>query len=95
MIKSFADDDTYKLFFGMRSRRLPQALGFVRSANKKLMQIDAATQLSDLASPPGNKLHSLKEDRQGQHAIKVNDQYRICFTWHDGDAYNVEVTDYH
>lgn len=95
MIKSFADDTTYALFIGKRPRRLPQATGFVRSAQKKLMQLDAAAQLSDLRSPPGNKLHPLEEDRLGQHAIKVNDQYRICFTWHDGNAYDVEVTDYH
>ena len=95
MIKSFADDVTYALFMGKRPRRLPQAPGFVRSVQKKLMQIDAAALLSDLKSPPGNKLHALEEDRLGQHAIKVNDQYRICFTWHDGNAYDVEVTDYH
>lgn len=95
MIKSFADEDTFALFLGKRPRRLPQAPGFVRAAKKKLVQIDATAVLQDLAIPPGNGLHGLTGDRRGQYAIKVNDQYRICFTWRDGDAYDVEVTDYH
>jgi proteic killer suppression protein len=57
--------------------------------------VDAAKKLDDLKVPPGNKLHALEGDRDGQHAIWVNDQFRVCFTWQDGDAYGVEITDYH
>ena len=95
MIKSFADEDSYALFLGKRPKRLPTGPGFIRAATRKLLQLDASTQLIDLAVPPGNGLHALGRDRAGQHAIKVNDQYRICFTWRDGNAYDVEVTDYH
>ena len=57
--------------------------------------VNAATQLQDLKVPPGNKLEELKDDREGQHSIRINDQFRVCFVWRDGDAYDVEVTDYH
>jgi proteic killer suppression protein len=60
-----------------------------------LQMLDAAIRLSDLESPPGNRLHALSGDRKGQHAIRVNDQFRVCFVWKDGDAYDVEIADYH
>ena len=62
---------------------------------RKLVQIDAAERLDDLRIPPGNRLEALKGDRRGQHSIRVNDQWRICFRWRDGDAYDVEIVDYH
>jgi toxin HigB-1 len=64
-------------------------------ALRKLRQLDAAIQLGDLASPPGNRLELLHGDRKGQHSIRINDQWRICFIWRDGDVYDVEITDYH
>jgi proteic killer suppression protein len=62
---------------------------------RKLLEIDAAIAVDKLRSPPGNRLETLRGDRAGQHSIRVNDQYRICFTWRDGHAYDIEVTDYH
>lgn len=62
---------------------------------RKLQMVDAATRLDDLKVPPGNKLHPLEDDRAGQHAVSINDQYRVCFRWRDGHAYDVEITDYH
>jgi proteic killer suppression protein len=67
----------------------------VRAAQNKLAMIDAAIKLSDLRSPPGNRLHPLKDDRKGQHAININGQWRVCFRWNDGDAEDVEICDYH
>jgi toxin HigB-1 len=64
-------------------------------AKRKLAQVHAATKLDDLRIPPKNKLEKLEKDRAGQHSIRINDQYRICFVWENGDAYDVEVTDYH
>lgn len=64
-------------------------------AKRKLQMVDAAAQLDDLKVPPGNRLHALTGDRKGQHAIRINDQYRVCFEWRDGNAYEVEITDYH
>lgn len=93
MIKSFADRETERLFNGDFSRRLPEDIH--RRARLKLEIIDAAKDLRDLQSAPGNKLHALRDDRSGQHAIRINDQWRICFRWHDGDAHEVEITDYH
>lgn len=78
---------------GERVKGFPPEL--VRSAQNKLAMIDAAATLTDLRSLPGNRLHALSEDRKGQHAIRINDQWRICFTWRSGAAYDVEVTDYH
>ncbi len=66
-----------------------------RVALRKLRQLDAAAELRDLASPPGNRLEALRGDRQGQHSIRINDQWRICFVWRGGDAFEVEITDYH
>jgi len=93
MIKSFLDKDTEKLFRGQRSRRLPARIQ--RVALRKLVQLNAAADLDFLLVPPGNRLEALKGDRQGQHSIRINDQWRICFVWRDGDAYDVEIVDYH
>ena len=93
MIKSFADRHTKDLFALGKSRRLPSDV--VRRAVRKLESIDYATRLDDLRTPPSNRLHALKGDRKGQSAIRINDQWRVCFRFKDGDAYDVEVTDYH
>ncbi|MBW8878285.1 MAG: type II toxin-antitoxin system RelE/ParE family toxin [Acidobacteria bacterium] len=93
MIKTFADRDTQELYSTGKSKRFPPDI--VKRAMRKLEYIDLATQLDDLKVPPGNRLHELKRDRTAQHSISVNDQWRICFRFVDGDAYDVEVTDYH
>lgn len=93
MIKTFADRHTEELFRTGRYKRLPSAI--VRRARRKLEYIDLATQLDDLRIPPGNRLHKLRGDRGDQHAIAINDQWRICFRFAEGDAYDVEITDYH
>ncbi len=94
MIKSFADAETREFWETGRSRKRPPA-GLRPVARRKLMMLDAAARLEDLKVPPGNRLHPLSGDRVGQHAIRINDQFRVCFTWKDGDAYEVEITDYH
>ena len=93
MIKSFRDKETEQLFSRQRSRRFSQAVQ--RSAWKKLAMLDAAEQLNDLRVPPGNRLEKLSGKREGEYSIRVNDQWRICFRWHDANAYDVEITDYH
>ena len=93
MIKTFADRHTQGLFATGKSKRLPSDI--LRRARRKLEYIDLATRLDDLRVPRGNRLHQLRRDRKGQVAIAINDQWRICFRFVDGDAYNVEVTDYH
>ena len=93
MIKSFRDKETEKISNRQISSKLPQDIQ--RIARKKLLMVDAATQLNDLRTPPGNRLEALKKDRKGQHSIRINDQWRICFKWIDGDAYDAEITDYH
>ena len=93
MIKTFADKGTQELYATGKSRRLPPDIA--RRATRKLEYIDLATRLDDLRVPPGNGLHELERDRKGQHAISINDQWRICFRFVDGDAYDVEITDYH
>jgi proteic killer suppression protein len=93
MIQRFRDKDTEQLFRGYFSRKLPPDLQ--RLARRKLLQIDAATKLETLRVPPGNRLEALKGNRKGQHSIRVNDQWRICFTWRNGHAYDVEIVDYH
>ena len=93
MIRSFANPETERIWNGLRSRHHPpeiQKRGLI-----KLLMIDAAISLEDLKSPPSNGLHALKDDRRGQHAISINKKYRICFVWKDGDAYDVEIIDYH
>lgn len=93
MIKTFADRRTRDLFtMGTAKRFPPDVAG---RAARKLEYVELATSLDDLRVPPGNRLHALKDDRDGQHAIAVNDQWRICFRFVDGDAYDVEGCDYH
>jgi proteic killer suppression protein len=93
MIRSFADKDTEGLFHGSFARKLPHDIQ--RVAQRKLRQIHAAEALTDLRAPPGNHLEALKGDHAGQHSIRINDQWRICFTWSDGGADGVEIVDYH
>jgi toxin HigB-1 len=93
MIKSFNDKETEKIFNRQISTKLPQDIQHI--ARKKLVMLDAATQLNDLRTPPGNRLETLKGDRKGQHSIRINDQWRVCFKWRDSDAYDAEITDYH
>jgi proteic killer suppression protein len=93
VIESFADADTELLWDTGKSRRIPASLR--SSALKKLLILRRATQLHDLAVPPGNRLEALTGDRKGQHSIRINDQFRICFVWTGGDAFDVEIVDYH
>ena len=93
MIKSFADKRTAAVFAGHAVRGL--ATQIQRRARAKLLMIDAAGRLDDLRVPPGNRLEALRGDRRGQHSIRVNDQWRICFAWRDGEAWDVEIVDYH
>jgi proteic killer suppression protein len=93
MIKTFADRHSQELYATGKSKRLPADI--VKRATRKLEYIDLATRLDDLKVPPGNRLHALQGDRKGQHSISINDQWRICFLFVDGDAYDVEVCDYH
>jgi len=93
VIQSFADRDTERLFRRERVRRFPVELQ--RVMLRKLGLVDAAELLDDLRVPPGNRLEKLKGDRAGQHSIHVNDQWRICFRWKDGNAYDVQIADYH
>ena len=93
MIVSFSDKETERIWLGLPSRRLPPAL--LRSARRKLLILHAAVSLVDLKVPPGNRLHGLSGNRKGEYAISINDQWRICFEWRDGNAQRVEITDYH
>jgi len=93
MIKSFRDKETEKIFDREGSRKLPQNIQ--RTALLKLDVIDAADELQDLRIPPGNKLGKLSGNRAGQYSIRINNQWRICFRWSEGDAYDVEIVDYH
>ncbi|MDP2981973.1 MAG: type II toxin-antitoxin system RelE/ParE family toxin [Candidatus Latescibacter sp.] len=93
MIKTFRDKETAHLFSRRFSRRFPSSLH--RTALRKLTILDAAEQLDDLHIPPGNHLEKLSGNRENQYSIRINDQWRICFRWSDGHAYDVEVTDYH
>lgn len=93
MIKSFADRQTEELYRIGKAKRVPSDVA--RRALRKLEALHVAIALADLRVPPGNRLHALKDDRAGQHAIAVNDQWRICFRFEDGDAYDVEFCDYH
>jgi proteic killer suppression protein len=92
VIRSFRDKEAEALFAGRSSRRLQR---IARVAQRKLQQLNAASELRDLRVFPGNRLQALAGDRQGQHSIRINDQYRICFVWGDGDAYDVDIADYH
>ncbi|HUZ07472.1 MAG TPA: type II toxin-antitoxin system RelE/ParE family toxin [Candidatus Paceibacterota bacterium] len=93
MIVSFACAETEKIFRGERSRRLPPDIQ--NTARRKLEYVHRARALHDLSMPPGNRLEALKGGRKGQHSIRVNDQWRICFEWRDGNAEQVEIADYH
>lgn len=93
VIQSFADADTELLWDTGKSHRIPANLR--TSALKKLRMLHRALRLADLTSPPGNRLESLKGKRRGQCSIRVNDQFRLCFLWSDGNAFNVEIVDYH
>jgi len=92
MIRTFADKDTEALFNGTHVRRFAN---IEAAARRKLEYLDAAGALTDLRVPPGNRLEALKGDRAGQHSIRVNDQFRLCFRWKAGNAYDVEICDYH
>jgi proteic killer suppression protein len=93
VIKTFADKRTQELYLGGKAKRCPPDVA--GRAARKLEYVDLATSLDDLKVPPGNRLHRLEGNREGQHAISINDQWRICFRCIDGDAYDAEVCDYH
>jgi proteic killer suppression protein len=93
MIRSFSDRDTETVFNRGQARKLPPEIH--SRAKRKLNLIDTASSLGDLKVPPGNRLEQLSGNRSGQHSIRINRQWRICFEWHDGDAYDVEIIDYH
>jgi toxin HigB-1 len=93
VIRSFRDKDAERLFERQSVRKL--GVDLQRVALRRLRQLDAAVRLGDLLSPPGNRLEMLRGERAGQHSIRINDQWRVCFRWADGDAYEVEIVDYH
>ena len=93
MIKTFADKHTQELYLTGKSKRFPPDIA--KRATRKLEYLDLAIGLNDLKVPPSNQLHELERDRKGQFSISVNDQWRICFHFVNGDAYDVELTDYH
>lgn len=93
MIINFKSDEAEIIFGGGRSRKLPQDIQSV--AFRKLGYVDSAGSLDDLRVPPGNRLEALQDDRKGQHSIRVNDQWRVCFVWENGNARDVEIVDYH
>lgn len=93
MINSFRDTETAKIWQGQRSRRLPQDIQ--QAARRKLRMLNNARALDDLRIPPANRLESLRGDRAGQHSIRISDPWRICFTWSEGHAIDVEIVDYH
>ena len=93
MIENFSDKETEKVFQGEFSRQLPSDIQ--KTARRKLIYLDEADDLQDLRAPPGNRLEAIKGKRRGQHSIRINDQWRICFRWKQPHAYEVEITDYH
>jgi proteic killer suppression protein len=93
MIRSFADSNTERLFLRERVERFDKQLQ--RAALRKLTMLDAAESLKDLRVPPANHLEKLYGDRAGQHSIRINKQWKLCFRWSDGEAHDVEITDYH
>jgi proteic killer suppression protein len=93
MIRSFGDKETKRIFDRLRSSQLPDDIQQV--AYRKLRMIHNAQNLSDLRIPPANRLEKLLGKRMGQYSIRINEQWRLCFEWHDGDAYDVEIVDYH
>ena len=92
MIRSFRSRDTAKLF---RREVVRKYAGFEKVAKRKLDHLNAATALSDLAAVPGNRFEALIGDRLGEYSVRINDRWRICFEWRDGDAFSVEIVDYH
>jgi toxin HigB-1 len=92
VIKSFKDSETKDLFDDLH---VSQFKAFERPARRKLLYLHRARTLQDLAVPPGNHLEALKKDREGQHSIRINQRWRICFRWEDGNAFDVEIVDYH
>jgi toxin HigB-1 len=92
LIRSFADRDTERLY---QRERVNRFRSFERIALRKLRMLDAAASVSDLKTPLGNRLEKLKGDREGEWSIRINDQWRICFRWEDGDAFEVAIVDYH
>lgn len=92
MIQSFRDEDTRELFESGRNRRWKNIQAV---ALRKLDYLDQAVSLNDLKAPPGNRLEALSRDRHGEHSIRINDQYRLCFVWAKNGAHDVEITDYH
>ena len=93
MIRNFADKEAEKIWGGTPSRRLPADIQQV--ARRKLRMLNSALTLDDLRIPQANRLEALKGNRRGQHSIRINDQWRVCFQWKDGDAHDVEIVDYH
>lgn len=93
MIKSFRNKETEKIFARSRSRKFPQDIQ--QAAYRKLRMLNNAINLNDLRVPPANRLEKLLGERKGQYSSRINDQWRIFFEWHDGDVYNVDITDYH
>jgi toxin HigB-1 len=91
VIRSFRDSESENIFHGIGSKKIRAV---ERVAARKLFQLDSAKSLRDLLSP-GNAIEALKGDKKGQHSIRINDQYRLCFIWENGDAHQVEITDYH
>jgi toxin HigB-1 len=92
MIRSFKDAGTARLF---ADEDVPRFRGIERQARRKLLLLNGARTINDLRSPPGNRLEALAGDRRGQHSIRINEQWRVCFTWHEGGAEDVEIVDYH
>jgi proteic killer suppression protein len=92
VIRSFRQRETERLFDDLPVARFR---AIERAARRKLLQLHAATRIEDLAVPPGNRLEAPRGDRAGQHSIRINDRWRICFEWREGDAFNVEIVDYH
>jgi proteic killer suppression protein len=93
VIRNFADKEAEKVWAGTPSRRLPADIQNV--ARRKLRMLNSASTLEDIRIPPANRLEALKGDRKGQHSIRINNQWRICFRWYEGDAHDVEIVDYH
>jgi proteic killer suppression protein len=93
VIENFADPETEKIFRGIVSKKLPREIQ--KTARRKLLYLHDAENLQDLLAPPGNRLEKLHGDRAGQHSIRINDQWRICFEWHQGRVREVEIVDYH
>jgi toxin HigB-1 len=94
VIRTFANKGTKEFWETGKSQRMPPA-NLRSAARKKLAMLHSAARLEDLRIPPGNKLEALRRDRAGQHSIRINDQFRVCFEWRDDGAYEVEITDYH